>query len=212
MGISGGRSSNVGPKGKSHRRVWSISPFWAPAPPTSSTARRTQGVGFGRQFCLRRRKLGLRVWWWRCLGVQPQGIFNFRVNLWGSGWARGLPLCGCPCLGYGHDRPGRFWGPGFYPGGWELDQILPGDDVGDLVWVASLFLENNSPDGINERQVKGSLWWPTDSKGGPLRGAEGLPRALVDLHRLIMSSDLDLFPVVKCKRQGSRWRLSHIKF
>ena len=88
----------------------------------------------------------------------------------------GFGFCDC------HRHPGRPHGPRLNPRRGILDQVLPDDDIGDLVRMSSYFLKNKALDRKNKRQVKGSLWWPTYPEGRPFGGTKSLPGSLLDIY------------------------------
>ena len=78
-----------------------------------------------------------------------------------------------------------------------MDQILPDQDIGDLIWMASRVLKDNALNSVNDGKIKSPVSLPTHSEGGPLRRTERPPRSFSDFNRKIMSPSLNVHPVVK---------------
>ena len=78
---------------------------------------------------------------------------------------------------HGHHRWLASRGPRFEPRWWILDQILPDQDIGDLIWMASRVLKDNALNSINDGKVKSPVSQPPHSEGGPLQRTERLPRS-----------------------------------
>ena len=78
-----------------------------------------------------------------------------------------------------------------------MDQILPDQDIGDLIWMAPRVLKDNALNSINDGKIKSPILRQAHSEGGPLRRAERLPRSFSNFNRNIISPSLNIRPVVK---------------
>ena len=83
------------------------------------------------------------------------------------------------------------------PGKGVINQIFSNHNVGDLVRVAmGPPVEDSFLDLQDNINVKCSIPGPSDVKGGPFRGTDGLPFSSFDFHRQIVSSDLHVSPMI----------------